>query len=123
MVFPIYRGYSTVNNPSLDTTIFDMELVKADLMNHFMTKLGDRPMRATFGSIIWDLLFDVFDDRTESLVLQDAERIIDDDPRVDRKEIKVFINQDTHEVKVEIKLLFVEFDMEDWFVIEFVDHS
>ena len=45
MVFPIYRGYSTVNNPSLDTTIFDMELVKADLMNHFMTKLGDRPMR------------------------------------------------------------------------------
>lgn len=111
MVQPLYRGFSTVANTGIDTRLFDIELVKQDLLNHFNTRLGERVARPNFGSIIHDLLFDLMDERTESLVVADAQRIFSEDPRVVPLDVSVDINPDRHQITLDAVLRIVEFDM------------
>ena len=126
MAAPLYRGFSTVANDgaaqlvdgefttegnSIDTRLFDVDLVKQDLLNHFGTRIGERVARPAFGSIIHDLLFDVFDPRTEGLVIADANRIFGEDPRVVPLEVNVEVDPDQHQIKLMATLQMVEFDM------------
>ena len=119
----MYRGYSSVARPEIDTTLFDLDLVKQDLLNHFHTRIGERVGRPTFGSIIWDLLFDPSDSRTESLVVQDAQRIVGMDPRVKLLDITPTISLDTHTITLAIRLKSVETNMDDWFNVTFAQAS
>lgn len=141
MVAPLYRGFSSVasqglaavrlvdgeaetvpgasNANSIDTRLFDVELVKQDLLNHFGTRIGERVGRPSFGSIIHDLLFDVFDERTEGLVLADANRIFAEDPRVIPLRVGAVVDPDTHKIQLVATLQLVEFNMETNFIAEF----
>lgn len=76
-----FRGYSSVGTSFLSPVKFDLDLARQDLLNQFHTRLGERVMLPKFGTIIWDLLFDPLDDRTEKLIRDDVERIITEDPR------------------------------------------
>jgi phage baseplate assembly protein W len=111
MAAPLYRGFSSVANQGIDTRLYDVELVKQDLLNHFSTRLGERVGRPGFGSIIHDLFFDLSDDRTEGLVISDAQRIFADDPRVVPREINVDVLTDEHQIRIQATLQMVEFDM------------
>jgi phage baseplate assembly protein W len=111
MAAPLYRGFSSVANDGIDTRLFDVELVKQDLLNHFNTRVDDRVGRPSFGSIIHDLLFDLFDSRTEGLVIADAQRIFSEDPRVVPLEVNVEIDLEQHQIKLTATLQMVEFDM------------
>ena len=53
---PVFGGFAT-NQTS--KKVFDVELVKQDLLNHIYTSKGQRVMNPEYGSIIWDLLFDL----------------------------------------------------------------
>jgi phage baseplate assembly protein W len=119
MAEPLYRGFSSVANRGIETGLFDLDLIKQDLLNHFNTRIGERVARPTFGSIIWDLLFDPGDPRTESLVIQDAQRIIGMEPRVRLLELVPFISLDSHEISLNIRIQSVQYDMDDWFNVTF----
>ena len=75
-------------------------------------RIGERVARPSFGSIIHDLLFDLFDARTEGLVIADAQRIFGDDPRVVPLEVDVEVRPDQHQIRLTATLQMVEFDME-----------
>jgi phage baseplate assembly protein W len=111
MTAPLYRGFSSVANDGIDTRLFDVELVKQDLLNHFNTRVDDRVGRPSFGSIIHDLLFDLFDSRTEGLVIADAQRIFSEDPRVVPLEVNVEIDPEQNQIRLTATLQMVEFDM------------
>jgi len=114
-----YIGYSSVGRHAPHTTITDIELIKQDLLNHFNTRIGERVGRPDFGSIIWDLMFSVGDDRTESLVIQDAHRIIDSDPRVELLNTNVTIDEAGHSIKLEMQVRAIEIDVTEWFSTTF----
>lgn len=119
MAGPLYRGYSSVVNDKIDTSLFNIELVKQDLRNHFQTRLGERRGRPEFGSIIHELIFDLLDTRTESLIYADARRIFNSDPRVEVQSLKVEVSPDQGEVKLEAILNFKEFNMDEKFIHTF----
>ena len=138
MAAPLYRGFSSVANDgpvqlvdgsftsegsSIDTRVFDVELVKIDILNHFGTRIGERVGRPGFGSIIHDLLFDLMDDRTEGLVYADAQRIFSEDPRVIPLDVKVDVNPEQHQIELTARLQMVEFDMETNFQAVFEARS
>lgn len=75
-----YKGFSTVI-AGTSTKIYDFELIKQDIINHFKTRKGERVMNPNFGSIIWDLLMEPFTDRVRELLVQDITRICNFDPR------------------------------------------
>ena len=120
MAAPLYRGYSSVDLKSgVNTSVYDVDCVKQDLRNEFNTRLGERRMRPGVGSIVHDLLFDVADPRTETLVYADAERIFRNDPRVEPVDISISVDIDRHEVTLTATLRYVEFDMNDIFSFTF----
>jgi len=111
MAAPLYRGFSSVARDGIDTRLFDVDLVKQDLLNHFGTRIEARVGRPSFGSIIHDLLFDLFDSRTEGLVIADAQRIFSEDPRVVPLEVNVDIDPEEHQIRLTATLQMVEFDI------------
>jgi phage baseplate assembly protein W len=53
-----YKGFSTINEANPTSKLFDLELVKQNIINTFYTRRGERVMNPDFGSIIWDLLME-----------------------------------------------------------------
>ena len=62
--------------------LYDVDLVKQDLLNQFNTHKGERVMNTDYGFIGWDLLFELDNPNVPSQLQQDAIRIIGMDPRV-----------------------------------------
>ncbi len=85
----MYRGFSTVSTSTENFTLFDLELVKQDLLNHFYVRQGERLMQPTFGTIIWDLLFEPLTEQIKDLILQNVNTIINYDPRITAKNVIV----------------------------------
>jgi len=76
-----YKGFSTLG-ANQGVKLFDFELIKQDIINHFNTKKGERVMNPEFGCIIWDLLMEPMTDRVRDLLKEDIQRICTSDPRV-----------------------------------------
>lgn len=77
-----YRGFSTVNTTSENFVLYDFELIKQDLLNHFHIRQGERLMQPRFGTIIWDLLFEPLTEQIKSLIVQNVNEILNHDPRI-----------------------------------------
>ena len=80
-----FRGWSTAQVTPTDTNIsfYDIELVKQDLMNEFMTKKGERVMMPDYGSITWTMLFEPLIDANVTDIVTDTQEIIANEPRVE----------------------------------------
>jgi phage baseplate assembly protein W len=77
-----YKGFSTVNKQSEQYSLYDFELIKQDIQNHFHVRQGERLMQPNFGTIIWDLLFEPLTNEIKDMILRDINNIINYDPRV-----------------------------------------
>jgi phage baseplate assembly protein W len=53
-----YRGMSTVNPDNVTFSLYDISLIKQDLINHFHIRQGEKLSNPEFGTIIWDALFE-----------------------------------------------------------------
>tara|TARA_B100000579_G_scaffold22776_1_gene16066 strand:+ start:1168 stop:1593 length:426 start_codon:yes stop_codon:yes gene_type:complete len=76
-----YKGFSTVAGVK-SNQLYDLDIIKQDLLNHFYTRKGERVMNPNFGSIIWDMLYEPMDESTKEEIEEDTKRIINADPRV-----------------------------------------
>ena len=110
-------GFSTYGKKSPPFTLEGFELAKQDLQNAFLTKRGERVMRPEFGTIIFDLLFEPFDDDLSDAVEEDARRIISEDPRVQLVQIQV--RELEHTLRLDIQLRYVPLDVVDVLAIEY----
>jgi phage baseplate assembly protein W len=77
-----YKGFSSVDETTAETQLYDFDLIKQDIINHFKTKKGERLMNPTFGSIIWDLLMEPLTDSVRTALKDDVNTICTFDPRV-----------------------------------------
>ena len=114
---PRYKGFSTIGRVKPPYTLLDGDLVKRDLLNEFYTRLGERPMRPTFGSIIWDLLMEPSTPELEDSIREDVKKIIDRDPRAELLNNRIIVLD--HTIRVEIELRFVATSVEDTLFLEY----
>lgn len=84
-----FVGYSTVSGPYGNWKLTDIELVKQDLINEFQTRKGERLRRPNFGSIIWDMMFEMLTDENRIIIEEDVRRIVERDPRTTTTSIEV----------------------------------
>ena len=66
--------------------------------------MGSRVMLPNFGTLIYDYLFDPFDEYTKNAIIEDAVRVIQSEPRVELVSIDVF--QQDQALNVLMVLLF-----------------
>lgn len=84
-----YKGFSTISSDSESYSLYDLSLIKQDLINHFHTRKGERLEQPDFGTIIWDVLFEPLTDEIKHLVANDVEQVINYDPRISANEVVV----------------------------------
>ena len=99
---PLFTGFSTKNKKAINHQLTDKDLVIEDLMNHIMTRKGERVMLPTYGSIIHDMLFEPLTEETTELIEEDLTDIIKDDPRCNL--ISIDITDSDHTINATVKL-------------------
>jgi phage baseplate assembly protein W len=100
-----YRGFSTVNTTTENYNLYDYELIKQDLFNHFYTRQGERLMNPTFGTIIWDLLFEPLTPQIKDLITQNVNTIINYDPRLQAENVIVTSYEQGIQIECTLKYL------------------
>lgn len=114
----LFIGFSTQEmQGKRGWSVSDIDLIKRDLLNEFYTRRGERVMLPTFGTIIWDLLFEPFTDATKSAITNDVTRIVGHDSRVSLQGLNV--STSAHGIMVAIELKYVPFDAIGTFSLEF----
>ena len=105
-----YRGFSTVAD-SKSFSVYDFELVKQDLINHFHIRQTEKLSDPTFGTIIWDLLYEPFTIEVQEAIIEDVTNIINYDPRIRAEDIVI----DTYEqgIQIDCKITVLEFGITD----------
>lgn len=93
-----YKGFSTLNSNADHYSLYDFELIKQDIINHFHIRQGERLMQPTFGTIIWDMLFEPMTAESKAMITEDVNRIINYDPRVQISDTNII----TYETGIQI---------------------
>lgn len=101
---PYFVGFNTVGQPNPPYSLTNIELIKRDISNQFATPMGSRLMLPGFGTNIFNYLFDPFDQYTKDIIIQDATRVIEDEPRVSLVSMDVF--QEDQALTIIMNLLF-----------------
>ena len=101
----LFTGFSTKSKKAINHELTDKDLVVEDLMNHIMTRRGERVMLPTYGSIIHDMLFEPLTSETTELIEEDLTEIIKDDPRCNFVSIEVSDSDHTVNAIVRLEIL------------------
>lgn len=100
----VFVGFSTNEmEGKRGWSLTDIELVKRDLLNHFFTRRGERLMMPTYGTIIWDLLFEPFTDSVQQQVIDDVITVVNSDPRVLLTDVHASVSEHGITVVVDLK--------------------
>jgi len=86
------------------TRLTDFDLVKRDLLNHFNIRKGEKLGNPSFGTIIWDTIFEPFTSDVENAIIDDVKRIVAYDPRT--TVTNVVITEYEFGLQVEIELIY-----------------
>lgn len=102
-----YKGFSTISPDSNSYSVYDLHLIKQDLINHFHVRQGERLENPTFGTIIWDIIFEPLTDAIKNLIVKNVEDIINYDPRVVAD--RVLVTQYENGLQIECSLTYLPY--------------
>ena len=114
---PTYKGFSTVDPEANSHVLYDIALIKQDLINHFHIRQGEKLSDPEFGTIIWDILFEPLTDETRNAVVENVSRIINYDPRVQVNQVTV----DSYEsgILIECELVYLPYSIVEKMQLKF----
>lgn len=113
----VYKGISSVNVENETTTLYDLALIKQDIINHFHIRQGEKLSDPTFGTIVWDLLFDPLTSALRDLIIQNVNDIIQSDPRV--KVDSVIIDEYESGIQIECNLIYLPYNIRESMQLNF----
>ena len=111
-----YKGFSSKENKS-NFKLYDIDLVKQDLINHFHIKKGEKLENPNFGTIIWDLLFEPMTEEVKTLIAKDVEEIINYDPRIAVQAVNV--DSTDQGIQISAELLYLPFNVSERMTFDF----
>ena len=112
-----YRGFSTVNPESTTFQLFDLALIKQDLINHFNIRQGEKLSDPTFGCIIWDALFEPLTVELRDAITANVTNIVNFDPRTAATDVKV--NEYEHGIQIECTLTYLQYNISENLQLKF----
>jgi len=116
-----YRGFSTVNETASSFVLYDIELIKQDIINHFHIRQGEKLDDPTFGTIIWDVLFEPLTEQLKESIIENVEDIVNADPRVQVNNLTV--DQYESGIQVEVTLLFLPYNISEKMRFDFDERA
>ena len=107
----MYRGISTVNEANSSFALYDIGLIKQDLLNHFHIRQGEKLENPEFGTIIWDILFDPLTDEVEVALKNNVQQIVDSDPRI--RATAIVVTPFESGIQIEIELEYLKYNISE----------
>lgn len=112
----LYRGLSFRNfSKNKSIKLYDVDLVKKDLLNHIFTRRGERVKMFSYGTRIPDLVFEQLDDIALSVVTEDIHAVVASEPRVNLVDFRLVPLYDRNVIIASLVLYYVELDFTDQF--------
>jgi phage baseplate assembly protein W len=96
-----YIGYNTIGQTK-KFTLTGRELVKRDLLNALSIREGELPGKPSYGTSIWNYVFEPNVPEIERRIVAEMQRLLDSDPRIEAEQIEVF-SQD-HGILIEMNV-------------------
>ena len=62
--------------------LYDIELIKQDIINHFHIRQGEKLENPEFGTIIWEAIYEPLTEGLKRLIAENVTEIVNSDPRV-----------------------------------------
>jgi phage baseplate assembly protein W len=106
-----YKGFSTVSTSAESFALYDLFLIKQDLLNHFHIRMGEKLENPEFGTIIWDVLFDPLTDELKEMIAKNVETICNYDPRVRAEQIIVTAYETG--IQIECTLVYFPYNIQE----------
>ncbi len=106
-----YKGFSSVSTAAESYALYDLYLIKQDIVNHFNIRLGERLENPNFGTVIWDIIFEPLTDEIINVITKDVETIINYDPRVRAEQILVTAYESG--LQVECTLVYYPYNIQE----------
>ncbi len=114
----IFRGFSTIGaDTARSWHLYDVALIRRDLLNHFHTRVGERVMRPSWGCRIWDYLMEPLTETLRLLIVEEAVRICREDTRVEV--IDVTVDETDNGLSIVITLKYLPNGDAETFVVDF----
>ena len=112
-----YRGISTVDPDKSSFNLYDINLIKQDIINHFHIRQSEKLENPTFGTIVWDILFEPLTDSLRDAIIQNVTEIVNYDPRVSVDSITV----DTYEsgIQIDCSLTYLPYSISETMRLKF----
>jgi phage baseplate assembly protein W len=111
-----YKGFSS-KEYSRNYKLYDIDLVKQDLMNHFYIRKGEKLENPEFGTIIWDILFEQFTEDVKTMIAKDVEDIINYDPRLAVNQ--VLIDSTDQGIRIQADVTYIPFNINERMTFDF----
>jgi|TARA_B110000908_G_scaffold152847_1_gene188816 phage baseplate assembly protein W len=106
-----YKGFSTVNPDSIGFQLYDLQIVKQDIINHFHIRQGELLSNPSFGTIIWDILYEPLTESLKQIIAENVTMIVNYDPRVSVTSIT--IDQYESGLQIDTTLLFLPYNISE----------
>ena len=116
-----YQGISTVNPDNTSFRLYDISLIKQDLINHFHIRQGEKLGNPEFGTIIWDALFEPLTDTLRDAITQNVTNIVNNDPRTNVD--KIVIDQYEKGIQIECTITYLPFNISETLRMRFDEEA
>jgi len=112
-----YRGFSSINENVEGYALYDFDLIKQDIINHFHIRKGEKLSDPNFGTIIWDMLYEPFTTENKEAIIADVAEIINYDNRVTADQ--VFVDTTDDGIEVSALLTFLPYNISEQMLFKF----
>jgi len=111
-----YRGFSSKESKR-NYKLYDIDLVKQDLINHFYIRKGEKLENPEFGTVIWDMIFENFTEDVKTIIAKDVEEIVNYDPRIVVNEVQV--DSTEQGIRVQANITYIPFNVNERMTFDF----
>lgn len=111
-----YKGFSS-KETTKNYKLYDIDLVKQDLINHFYIRKGEKLENPEFGTVIWDIIFDQFTEQVKNIIAKDVEDIINYDPRMSVN--SVFVDSTPQGIRIQADVTYIPFNVNERMTFDF----
>jgi phage baseplate assembly protein W len=111
-----YKGFSS-KEVTRNYKIYDIDLIKQDIINHFYIRKGEKLENPEFGTVIWDMLFEPFTEDVKNIIAKDVEDIVNYDPRIIVNEIQV--DSTDQGIRIQADISYIPFNINERMTFDF----
>ena len=112
-----YRGISTVDPNANGLNLYDLALIKQDIINLFHIRQGEKLENPEFGTIVWDALYEPLTEDLKEAIAENVTEIVNYDPRVTVN--NVTIDQYESGLQISVSLTYLPYNISESLLLTF----